>query len=82
MAKFIVTGGAGFIASHVTDKLSELGHQVAIIDDLSTGFRANINPKATFYEADVKDAPDMARIFDIEKPDYVVHHAAQMDVRK
>jgi UDP-glucose 4-epimerase len=82
LAEFIVTGGAGFIGSHIVDKLIEGGRSVAIIDDLSTGFRHNINPKATFHESDIRDADAMARIFDREKPRYVIHHAAQMDVRK
>lgn len=82
MAKFLVTGGAGFIASHVTDKLIENGHEVAIVDNLSTGRRENINPKAVFYEVDITDEAALARVFDEFKPDYVNHHAAQMDVRR
>jgi UDP-glucose 4-epimerase len=82
LARFIVTGGAGFIASHVVDKLVGEGHAVAIIDNLSTGFRENINAQAVFYEADIRDSGEMARIFDAEQPQYVIHHAAQMDVRK
>lgn len=80
--KFIVTGGAGFIASHIVDALIDEGHEVAVVDNLSTGFRRNLNPQAKFYEADIRDREEMNRIFSIEKPHIVDHHAAQMDVRK
>jgi len=82
MARVLVTGGAGFIASHVADALIAKGHTVAIVDNLVTGFKENVNPKAIFYEADIRDAGRMAEIFDEFKPEYVDHHAAQMDVRK
>jgi len=81
MAKFLVTGGAGFIGSHLVDRLIGDGHHVAIVDDLSTGSRENVNPKATFYEVDVR-SKDLDAVFDTEKPDHVDHHAAQMDVRR
>ncbi len=80
--KVLVTGGAGFIASNVVDRLVAEGYEVAVVDDLSTGFRENVNPKATFHQADLRDADAMARIFEAEKPDFVDHHAAQMDVRR
>lgn len=79
--KILVTGGAGFIASHVTDAYIEQGHEVVIVDNLSTGKRENINPKATFYEMDIQD-PELKTVFENEKPDVVNHHAAQMDIRK
>lgn len=79
--KILVTGGAGFIASHVVDRMISLGHQVAVIDDLSTGLECNLNPKATFYKMDIRDAK-VAEVFAKEKPDVVDHHAAQMDVRR
>ncbi len=78
----LVTGGAGFIGSHVVDEYIRLGHRVAIIDNLSTGRRININPAATFYEADIRDAAAMQRIFERERFDLLNHHAAQMDVRR
>jgi len=77
--KILVTGGAGFIGSHVVDKYIELGHDVIIIDDLSTGQKANINTKATFYQIDIR-SPEIAKIFEKEKPDIVNHHAAQISV--
>jgi len=77
--KILVTGGAGFIGSHVVDKYIELGHQVIIIDDLSTGQLTNINPKATFYQMDIR-SPEIANIFEKEKPDILNHHAAQISV--
>ncbi|HEU4345285.1 MAG TPA: NAD-dependent epimerase/dehydratase family protein [Candidatus Binatia bacterium] len=79
--KIVVTGGAGFIASHVVDAYLERGHEVAIIDDLSTGRRTNINPRADVYELDVADSAAAKLIADI-KPDALNHHAAQMDVRR
>lgn len=79
--KILVTGGAGFIASHVVDQLIAAGHQVAVVDDLSTGRRSNLNPQAAFYELDIR-SPEMRRVFEIERPEVVDHHAAQMDVRR
>jgi UDP-glucose 4-epimerase len=81
MAKILVTGGAGFIASHVVDLYIENGHNVVIIDDLSTGHKSNINPSATFYKVDIRD-PQINAIFEKEQPDYINHHAAQIDVRR
>jgi len=79
--KVLVTGGAGFIASHLVDRLIADGHSVAIVDDLSTGFRENINPKATFYEIDIRNQA-LSEVFEKERPDIVDHHAAQMAVIK
>ncbi len=81
MGKVLVTGGAGFIGSHVVDLHLEAGHQVVVVDDLSTGRRANLNPEATFIEMDIRD-PDLAGVYKREKPDYVNHLAAQVDVRR
>jgi len=81
MAKFLVTGGAGFIGSHLVDKLIEKGHRVAILDNLSTGFLDNVNPRATFYRTDIR-SEELDAIFENERPDFVNHHAAQMDVRR
>jgi UDP-glucose 4-epimerase len=80
--KIIVTGGAGFIASHVADAYIKQGHKVVIIDNLSTGFRKNVNPKAIFYKADIRDLPAMEKIFKKEKPEIVNHHAAIAEVVK
>lgn len=79
--KIIVTGGAGFIGSHVVDAYIKLGHEVVVIDNLSTGMEENINPKAKFYKVDIV-SPECEEIFRKEKPDVLNHHAAQIDVRK
>jgi UDP-glucose 4-epimerase len=79
--KILVTGGAGFIASHVTDAFVAAGHQVAVLDDMSSGKRENLNPKATFYQVDVRD-PGVADVMRRERPEVLCHHAAQMDVRR
>ena len=81
MAKIVVTGGAGFIGSHVVDRFLEKGFEVVILDDLSTGRSSNINPKAKLYKMDIRD-PKVREIFEAERPDFISHHAAQMDVRR
>jgi len=78
--KIAITGGAGFIASHIADAYVSLGHEVFIIDNLSTGKLENIPSQATFIEMDVND-PALPELFIDEKFDIVNHHAAQMDVR-
>jgi UDP-glucose 4-epimerase len=77
----LVTGGAGFIGSHITDALVDAGHTVTVVDDLSRGRREQVNPAATFVELDIT-SPDLARAFAEAKPDIVFHHAAQIDVRE
>jgi len=79
--KILVTGGAGFIASQISDAFINEGHEVFIIDNLSTGFEKNINPKANFIKADICDK-NLSQVFEKEKFDVVNHHAAQMDVRR
>ena len=79
--KILVTGGAGFIGSHVVDAYVELGHEVLIVDDLSTGRPRNLNPNARFHELDIRSPEVMALIVE-ERPDVINHHAAQIDVRK
>jgi len=76
-----VTGGAGFIGSHVCDALIERGIEVAVIDNLSSGKKQNLPPGAAFYETDVRDE-SVRDIFAKEKPNYLFHLAAQMDVRR
>lgn len=80
MAKAIVTGGAGFIGSNLVDALIKEGHQVTIIDDLSTGRKENLNPQAKFHQVDIRSVV-VDKIFQEEKPDYLFHLAAQMNVR-
>jgi UDP-glucose 4-epimerase len=82
MQKALVTGGAGFIASHVVDAYLARGLDVAIVDDLSRGSVANVNPKARFYQVDIRDYEGLRRVFERERPDFINHHAAQMDLRR
>lgn len=80
--KIIVTGGAGFIASHVVDAYIKAGHKVTVIDNLATGFVANVNKKAKFFKADIRDQEKIEAIFKKVKPDIVNHHAAIAEVVK
>lgn len=82
MPKALVTGGAGFIGSHIVDRLLEKGFAVAVIDNLSTGYRRNLNQKAVSHEQDIRDGDAVRAVFEAERPDVVFHLAAQMDVRK
>jgi len=79
--KILVTGGAGFIGSHLTDRLLQLGHEVVVVDNLATGYRHNLNPRARFYETSLLDL-SLDEIFEREKPDIVNHYAAQNGVRQ
>jgi len=79
--KILVTGGAGFIGSHVVDGYVSAGHEVIVVDDLSSGKRENLHPEATFHQLDILD-PATSEIIRRERPDVVNHHAAQMDVRR
>lgn len=78
--KILVTGGAGFIGSHVVDVYIEAGHDVVIVDDLSSGRLSNVNPQARFYKIDMR-SPEMREIIATEEPEVINHHAAQIDVR-
>ena len=80
--KILVTGGAGFIGSNVVDRYIAEGHEVAIVDNLDTGRRENLNPQASFHELSITDAEALAAVFEAEQPEVVNHHAAQMDVRR
>jgi UDP-glucose 4-epimerase len=80
--RILVTGGAGFIGSNIVDAYIEAGHEVAVLDNLSTGQHRNIHALARFYEIDVVDAAGVARVFKEFRPQVVNHHAAQIDVRK
>jgi len=77
--KILVTGGAGFIGSHVVDGYIDAGHKVIVVDNLSIGKRENINPSAKFYQIDIRST-QLKDIFQLEKPDIVNHHAAQISV--
>lgn len=79
--KVLVTGGAGFIGSHVVDRLLKAGHAVAVVDDLSTGRREFVDPRATLHVADVR-SDGLGRVFEAERPDAVIHLAAQAEVRR
>jgi len=81
MSKILVTGGAGFIGSTLADKLISQGHEVVIIDDLSSGKREYLNPAAKFYQVDIA-SPKVAEIFKSECFDFVFHLAAQIEVSK
>ncbi|MGI9148201.1 MAG: NAD-dependent epimerase/dehydratase family protein [Chloroflexota bacterium] len=77
--RILVTGGAGFIGSHVADGFRAAGHDVAVVDDLSTGNRANLDPSIKLYEHDIR-AESLEHVFTDFRPDVVDHHAAQANV--
>jgi UDP-glucose 4-epimerase len=79
--KILVTGGAGFIGSHVVDRLVQEGHEVVVLDNLVTGKRKNINKAVEFYKMDIESS-SLERVFRKERPSVVYHLAAQMDVRR
>jgi UDP-glucose 4-epimerase len=81
----LVTGGAGFIGSHLVDALVERGDEVVVIDDLSTGRRENLvraGDRAELIEADITDATAISEAFERHQPELVFHLAAQIDVRR
>lgn len=79
--KILVSGGAGFIGSHLVDRFVADGHEVVALDDLSSGSRAQVNPRARLVVADVRSKEAAAAVMAFA-PDVLCHHAAQMDVRK
>lgn len=79
MAKVLVTGGAGFIGSHVVDAYIAAGHDVIVVDNLETGVADSVNTRARFYSMDILD-PSLEDLFDDERPSVVNHHAAQASV--
>src|SRR5271156_1818697 len=81
--RILVSGGAGFIGSHTVDALAARGgHEIAIIDDLSAGKREQVNSGARVYQVDLRDAPAVRGVIERERPEVLVHLAAQMDVRR
>ena len=80
--KILVTGGAGFIGSHIVDSLLREGHAVAVIDDLSSGSRDNLPAGVPLHVVDIVDPAAVARAFAAEQPDAVCHQAAQMSVSR
>ncbi len=81
MDTVLVTGGAGFIGSHVVDAFLEAGHSVCVVDNLRTGRRENLNPAARFYEVDLRDKAALAEVVARERPAVISHQAAAADVR-
>ena len=77
--KILVSGGAGFIGSHVVDAYVAAGHQVAVVDNLTTGRRDHVNPAARIYPLDIR-SPQLREVFERERPEVVSHHAAQASV--
>ncbi|MFN7811833.1 MAG: NAD-dependent epimerase/dehydratase family protein [Planctomycetia bacterium] len=80
--KVLVTGGAGFIGSHIVDALQAAGHSAAVIDDLSSGSRANLPADVPLHVADIVDAAAVQRVVELERPDAICHQAAQMSVSR
>jgi len=79
-ASVLVSGGAGFIGSHIVDLLIKNNYKVVIIDDLSSGREENINKKARFHKVNITNQKGLSEVFQQEKPDYVCHEAAQISV--
>ena len=79
--RVLVTGGAGFIGSHITDGLVNGGHDVFVVDNLSEGHPGNLNPDAHVLRVSINDAEGLEHAFAEAKPDVVSHHAAQISVR-
>lgn len=82
LMKIVVTGGAGFIGSNIVDAYVEAGHEVLVVDNLTTGKKGNLNPQAKFYEVDLRDKSKLSRVIAGFSPQIINHHAAQIDVRK
>jgi UDP-glucose 4-epimerase len=79
MNRVLITGGAGFIGSHIAEALLDNGYQVIVVDDLSTGKKENVPPDAEFYQCDIC-SPELQAVFATTKPEKVIHTAAQVHV--
>lgn len=82
MTKVLITGGAGFIGSHVVEECIAAGHEVIVVDDLSSGKKENLPPGVPLYQADVADVEAVQRAFELVRPEHVVHQAAQISVSR
>jgi UDP-glucose 4-epimerase len=80
--RILVTGGAGFIGSHVVDAYVAAGHEVAVLDNFSTGREENVNPAAAVYRVELRDQPQVEKAIALVRPELVNHHAAQSEVPK
>lgn len=80
--KILVTGGAGFIGSHIADAFIQAGHSVVVVDNLITGKAANLNPRAKFYRVDIRNRDALEMVFQLERPDVISHQAALANVRE
>lgn len=78
--KILITGGAGFIGSHIQDKLIELGHEVGILDNLRSGKKENLNPKSQFFEVDIRHRGSVKEVFQKFPAEAIFHLAAQNEV--
>ena len=79
--KVLVTGGAGFIGSHIVDLLDEQGYKVIVVDNLGTGTSSYLPPHIKLYELDLR-SETLESVFQQEKPEFVIHQAAQVDVHQ
>ncbi|MBM3206357.1 MAG: NAD-dependent epimerase/dehydratase family protein [Candidatus Staskawiczbacteria bacterium] len=82
MSKYFIIGGAGFIGSHLSEKLFNLGNQVVVLDNFSTGNKKNINEKITFHAINIDDEKELEKVFSKEKPDVVFHLAGVINLRR
>ena len=80
--KILVTGGCGFIGSHIVDKLIDKNYEVVVLDNLSSGKKERLNPKAKLIVADITNGIEIQTIFESENPVIVIHTAAQVMLRK